>query len=140
VENLLSGQARREELQLEVKLDHDLPAVQSEERAFKQLTYHLILNSMDRSEAGGIVTVAVGRSGNGCVRLSVTDSGREVTEPIRPEPFEAGSEEEAYRTLAPPLVGLPLCATLAERLGAALTTHADEDGVHFVVELPPTLA
>jgi signal transduction histidine kinase len=136
VENLLSGQARREDLQLEVDIASDVPAIQSEERTFKQLVYHLILNSMDRSEPGGLVAVSVGPNGSNAVELVVTDAGGEVTEPIAPQPFEAESEERAHRTLAPPLLGLPLCATLAERLRTTLTTHTDRDGVHFRVELP----
>lgn len=135
VENLIAGQARREDLLMEVVLDESIPVIESEERAFKQLIYHLILNGIDRGEPGSKVRVVAERDDDYFV-FSVTDSGPEVVEEIRPRPAPPVTEKEATETLAPPLLGLPLCATLAERLGATLTTASDSDGVHFVVKLP----
>lgn len=140
VENLLSGQARREDLKLQLRVDEGLPAIESEERSFKQIVYHLMLNSMDRSDPGGLIQIAASENTDRELVVTVTDTGPEVTEPIHARAFEASSEEEAHRTLAPPLLGLPLCATLAERLGGSLTTHADSEGVHFVVTLPRSSA
>ncbi len=135
VESLLVGQARREELRLELELDESLPVVELEERAFKQLVYHLIVNSMSRSAAGDSIRIAARRDDDQMV-LSVTDSGEEVTEDIRPQPMPSVPEHDAAETLAPPLLGLRLCATLAERLGASLSTEFDEEGARFVVRMP----
>lgn len=135
VENLLSGQARREDLRLEVTLDEDIPVIESEERAFKQLVYHLILNSMDRSEPESIVRIRA-ECVDDVLIFSVSDSGPEYNAEIPPEHAPPAAESEAVEALAPPLLGLPLCATLAERLGADLTTTADADGVHFIVRMP----
>ncbi len=135
MENLLAGQARRESLQLEMKVEPGLPAIVTEERAFKQLVYHLILSSMDRSEPGGAVRIAARDEGDELV-LTVTDSGPEISEPIRPGHVPDVSDEGARDTLAPPLLGLPLCAFLAERLGSTLTVATDQEGVHFGVKLP----
>lgn len=135
IQNLLAGQARRENLYMEVNLEPDVPVVDCEERPFKQLIYHLILNSMDRSEPGGVVRLAAYREGDDLV-FRVSDSGPGVTELTRPRPAQPVSEEEARETLAPPLVGLPLCLALAERLGASLVTTTDQEGVHFTVRMP----
>jgi len=134
VENLLVGQARRQEVRLDVDLDESLPAVEIEERAFKQLVYHLIVNSIDRSNPGDRVRIVARRDDDQMV-LSVADSGDEVTEDIQPEPIPSISERDAVETLAPPLMGLRLCATLAERLGASLSTESDGEGTRFVVRM-----
>ncbi len=135
VENLLSGQARREDLELDVDIPDQLPTLETDEKAFKQLTYHLILSSLDRSEPGAAVRVSASSSAENKLVIRVTDSGPEYTRPIVPEPFETVPEDDADDNLAPPLLGIPLCATLAERIGASLTTCADSDGTHFVVEI-----
>jgi signal transduction histidine kinase len=134
VENLLVGQARRQEVRLDVDLDESLPTVEIEERAFKQLVYHLIVNSIDRSNPGDRVRIVARRDDDQMV-LSVADSGDEVTEDIQPEPIPSISERDAVETLAPPLMGLRLCATLAERLGASLSTESDGEGTRFVVRM-----
>lgn len=135
VENLLSGQARREELALKFELDDSLPVIETEERAFKQLVYHLILNSIRRSDPGDTVRI-VARRDDGHMIISVSDSGGPINEEIRPQPDPSVSEKEAAEALAPPLLGLPLSATLAERLGASLSIDSDEEGMHFIVTMP----
>jgi signal transduction histidine kinase len=135
VENLLSGQARREDLRLEVDLDESLPVIETEERAFKQLIYHLVVNSMNRSTSGEAVRISAGRDDDHLV-LSVSDSGGAVTEEMQPQPVPTVSDQEATERLAPPLLGLPLCATLAEKLGASLSADGDEDGTHFTIRMP----
>jgi signal transduction histidine kinase len=135
VENLLSGQARREEIRMEVDLDESLPVIETEERTFKQLIYHLFLNSMNRSTPGDTVRIFAGREDDELV-ISVSDSGGEVKQSTRPQPVPSVSENEATKTLAPPLLGLPLCATLAEKLGASLSTRRDGDDIRFVVSMP----
>jgi signal transduction histidine kinase len=134
MENLLSGQARREELQMDVTFEEGLPDVETDERAFKQIIYHLILNSMDRSEQGGIVHVNACREDDDLV-ITISDSGPEVTADIRPRPTPPASDD-ALDALAPPLMGLPLCATLAERIGVSLSISADADGTHFSIRMP----
>ncbi|MFW5867448.1 MAG: sensor histidine kinase [Armatimonadota bacterium] len=135
VESLLVGQARREELRLELDLDESLPVLEIEERAFKQLVYHLIVNSMSRSAAGDTIRIAARRD-DGQMVLSVSDSGEAVTEDVRPQPMPSVAEHDAAETLAPPLLGLRLCATLAERLGGNFSTESDEDGTRLIVRLP----
>jgi signal transduction histidine kinase len=135
VSDLLSGQARREDIALSVDVQDDMPVLETEERAFKQLVYHLMLNGMDRSEAGDTVTVNA-RCENEHLTLSVADRGSAVTAEITPRPVPEMSEEDAADTLAPPVLGIPLCATLAERLGGTLTVDAEAEEVRFVLKMP----
>ena len=135
IENLLAGQARRETLQLETQVEPGLPQIETEERAFKQLIYHLLLSSMDRSQPGSVVRIAARQDGDR-LALTVTDSGTELSEPVQAGRVPVVSTDHARDTLAPPLLGLPLCAYLAERLGSPLTVSTDQEGVHFEVRLP----
>lgn len=132
VETLLIGQARRAEIRLHFETA-DVQHVEAEERILKQLAYHLVLNSLDRSKAGDMVSVIAEASDR--FILEVTDAGpmvRRQPEPLRVPTAEGDAEDQ----LAPPVVGLTLCATLAERLGGHLYVSSDAEGVHFCFEKP----
>lgn len=131
VATLLVGQARREEIKLHIETD-DVPSVEAPEALFKQLLYHLMLNSIDRSEEGD--TVSVVGTGGDYLTIEVSDIGPMVEDQPRPVNLPVLSENEAMRMSTPPVVGLPLCATLAERLGGRLYVSSDAEGVHFVFE------
>ncbi|HCA45867.1 MAG TPA: hypothetical protein DEP45_00540 [Armatimonadetes bacterium] len=135
VENLLAGQARRQHLRLELNLQPGLEPITLEERAFKQLAYHLILNSMDRSSSGGTVRVWARREGADLL-LIISDSGVEMRGDIPPQPLPELSATHTENAPAPPFLGLPLCAYLAGRLGGTLTAETGDEGVHFTARLP----
>lgn len=135
VEALLTGQARRAEVSLELDIPDDLPPVEVPERPFKQTLYHLLLDRIDASQPGDEVRVTVEATDR--VRLIVTDAGTPPdARDLEPRPMPALGEEEARSANAPPAVGLPLCAALVGTYGASLTLKTDEDGQHFTLELP----
>ncbi|MEA3401312.1 MAG: histidine kinase dimerization/phospho-acceptor domain-containing protein [Armatimonadota bacterium] len=135
MQTLLVGQARREDVGIGTRTPDDLPEVDVEERPFKQLLYHMLLHALDRSREGGIVQVSV--ETDGALTISVTDSGPPVSPgDLQPRKLPSVDEEAARHKLAPPLLGLPLCATLAERLGGRLEAHTDADGTHLRFILP----
>ncbi|NLO06740.1 MAG: hypothetical protein GX131_13015 [candidate division WS1 bacterium] len=135
LENLLAGQARREDIRIETDLPDDLPLVNVEERPLKQLIYHLLLASVDRSKSGDTVKLSLRRAEDALL-MQVTDAGPALKRVPGPQPLEAVSEEEGREALAPPLLGLPLCATLADMIGGTLSVSTNDEGVHFVFELP----
>ncbi len=135
VENLLAGQARRQNLQLALDVEPGLEPIVVEERTFKQLAYHLILNSMNRSSAGGVVRVAARQEGDDLL-LTISDTGVEMRGAIPPEALPELPEGYSETALAPPLLGLPLCSYLAGRVGGTLSAETDDEGVHFAVRLP----
>jgi len=135
MEALLSGQARREDVRVETRTPDDLPTIEVVERAFKQVVYHLILHSIDRSGPGDLVTVEAAHEG--ALTIIVTDCGPEPdADEAAPRDEVSFGEDEAREALAPPLLGLPLCATLAARLGGRLRVHGDADGYHFALGIP----
>ncbi len=134
---LLSGQARRNDVKIERQVAEDLPTIVAPEKTLKQLLYHLILHAIRRSKPGETVIVSA--------ELDETEEVLEVTiadhgEPVAPDllvPQEiAVSEQEAQDALAPPLLGLPLCATLAANMGGKLTTITGGEMTRVVFALP----
>lgn len=136
MENLLTGQARRNDIRLEVRLTENMPKIKTYERFFKQAVYHLILNSIERSSPGDMVTVEV--TVDDALRIIVTDAGPEPLEiPSGPPKLTEAATAPIENELAPPLaVGLPLCVELTARLGGSLQVSSDEQGSHFTLELP----
>lgn len=135
VENLLAGQARRQNLQLALDVEPGLQPILLEERTFKQLAYHLILNSMERSTAGSVVRIAARQEGDDLL-VTISDTGAEMRGAIPPQALPELPEGYAETALAPPLLGLPLCSYLAGRLGGTLSAETDDEGVHFTARLP----
>ncbi len=135
IETLLVGQARRADIKLEVDVPADLPQLEADERGFKQLLYHLILSSLDRSTPGERVNVAA--EADEMLTMIVTDSGPPAPDDeLRPRTQQPLPADRIQYPLAPPVLGLPLCATLAARLGGSLSCRSDEEGTHFVLQLP----
>lgn len=135
VEALLSGQARRDEVGLEVHTAPDLPTIEVAERPFKQLLYHLMLNAIDRSDIGDVVSVEAVCDEE--FTVTVTDRGPEpAAADLEPREMAGPREEQAQEVLAPALLGLPLCATLAAQLGGRLTVRSDAEGHHFIFTMP----
>ncbi|MGC9318007.1 MAG: histidine kinase dimerization/phospho-acceptor domain-containing protein [Armatimonadota bacterium] len=132
---LLVGQARRDDVGIGTRAPDDLPAVKVEERPFKQLLYHMFLHSLDRSPEGG--TIQVRAEADDTLTITVIDSGPPIPPgDLRPRSLPAVEEEAAKTKLAPPLLGLPLCATLAKRLGGRLESHTEADGTHLSFIMP----
>ncbi len=135
MEALLSGQARREDVRVETRTPEDLPTIEVAERAFKQVIYHLMLHSIDRSGPGDLVIVEAAH--DSALTIAVTDWGPEPdADEAAPRDEVSFGEDEAREALAPPLLGLPLCATRAARLGGCLRIHHDTEGCHFTFEIP----
>ena len=136
VQLLLLGQARREEVRLEVNLVPELPRIAADERRFKQLIYHLVLKALDRSAPGDTVFVEAAPSWGGSVRLSVTNSGPALSEaergrsplPGRPRPRRAAP---SARRAGPEPVRQP-----GDEMNGELMVSTDAQGTHFVVEIP----
>lgn len=133
---LLAGQTRAAHVSLDADVPDDLPAIDADERRFKQLLYHLLITSMARSEPEQTVSLAAGLEGE-VVRVTVTDRG----EPIS-EAEVAAALEQAPETIAdegapaPNAMGLPLCAALAEAMGGPLSITSGLEATTFSFEVP----
>ncbi len=135
MERLLIGQARREEVEMRVRIDGQLPPMQVRERPFKQVLYHLMLHSIERSGPGD--TVMITAEADALLTITVTDSGPVLAEgEIVAESLPELDDERASEELGPPMLGLPLCAALAASFGGRIIARSDAQGSHFALEVP----
>ena len=72
--NLLALKARENGIDLVTRAPEDLPFVNGDPRAFKQIVLNLVSNAIKFTERGGTVTVSAGVDGSRLV-LRVTDTG-----------------------------------------------------------------
>ncbi len=72
--NLLALKARESGIDLVTRAPEDLPFVNGDPRAFKQIVLNLVSNAIKFTERGGMVTVSAGVDGSRLV-LRVTDTG-----------------------------------------------------------------
>ena len=72
--SLLALKARENGIDLVTRAPEDLPFVNGDPRAFKQIVLNLVSNAIKFTERGGIVTVSAGVDGSRLV-LRVTDTG-----------------------------------------------------------------
>jgi two-component system, NtrC family, sensor kinase len=101
----------------------------------QQIAVNLIVNAVQAMGTRGQLTLAVGPSGPGRVRLAVQDTGPGVRPEIAKrifEPFFTTKPEGQGTGL-----GLSICYQIAEEHGGTIRVEpAPERGACFVVELP----
>jgi signal transduction histidine kinase len=135
VQDLVSGTARQEKVALAFAPQDDLPAVNADERTFKQLLYHLLLGAVDRSNAGESVQLAVA-SVEDAVEVRVTSIGQALSPDdiaaldSPPERLPIGAEG------LPAVLGMKLCAGLATHLGVTLSHSSSKGSVTMSFALP----
>jgi two-component system, cell cycle sensor histidine kinase DivJ len=72
--NLLALKARENGIDLVTRAPEDLPFMNGDPRAFKQIVLNLVSNAIKFTERGGVVTVSAGVDGSRLV-LRITDTG-----------------------------------------------------------------
>jgi cell cycle sensor histidine kinase DivJ len=77
--NLLALKARENDIDLVIRAPEDLPQVNGDPRAFKQIVLNLVSNAIKFTECGGTVTVSVAVDGTR-LALRVSDTGVGISE------------------------------------------------------------
>jgi signal transduction histidine kinase len=96
------------------------------------ITSNLVQNSIDATEAGRSVVVAL-RSGPDCASVIVSDEGRGIAEELRPHLFEPGRTGRSGSSG----LGLAISRLIARQIGASLTLESTgAGGTTFCLKLP----
>ncbi|MGH9420444.1 MAG: sensor histidine kinase, partial [Thermoanaerobaculia bacterium] len=128
VRQLVKGRADAKGIIVADRLPGDLPHLRADRRTLKQMLLNLLSNGIKFTAAGGSVRIEACVAGNGCVRLSVSDTGIGI------------ASEHLDSVLAPfgqvdsPLarehqgtgLGLPLVKAMVERHGGRLEIDSVE--------------
>ncbi len=136
---IISDQAAKGGVKLVDAIPKDLPPVQADQRALKQILLNLLANGVKFTPPGGSVTLAASRLSDGGLALSVADTGigiaadqiAHVCEPFRQAD---GDLSRPYQGTG---LGLSICRRLAELHGGELTIESTEKlGTTVTVSLP----
>jgi len=108
--------------------DDDLPDINGDHRAIKQMTFNLITNSIKFTDAGGEIRVTIAQEGQ-WIAIRVEDTGIGIAPEDLPrlaQPFEQVSTPEAKeRNVRGTGLGLALTKSFAEMHGGYITIESE---------------
>jgi two-component system, NarL family, sensor histidine kinase BarA len=146
IEGLLTvmrPQSEVKRISLTVRLEPELPTVDTDAGKVQQILYNFLSNAIKFSPEGSTVTVFAGRSvrgdGSPGLRIGVIDEGPGIPEDMQDTIFEKFRQVDASHTRSHTGTGLGLaiCRELAEILGATVSLVSKPGkGATFSVELP----
>jgi signal transduction histidine kinase/CheY-like chemotaxis protein len=120
------------EIDVQMHLD-EIPPVDGQPAELRVVLTNLILNAVDALGNGGILRIASGRAGDG-VEVSVTDTGRGMSEEVRRRIFEPFFSTKGSRGTG---LGLAMVYGIVARHGGEITVDSTEGvGSTFTVRLP----
>jgi signal transduction histidine kinase len=126
-------------LTVETEVAGDLPGVESDARALKQVLLNLLSNAAKFTDEGGRIVVRARRAGDGAVRLEVSDSGVGIAPEDQARIFEEfhqidGSAERQFGGVG---LGLAVVRRLTEAVGAEVDVKSEPGkGATFGVLVP----
>jgi len=138
VDSVSAQAADRGVVILDRSADLNLPDILCDPMVLKQALLNLLSNAVKFNRKDGTVTVACGQSEDGMLRISVTDTGRGISESNRRrlfEPFDRlgmeGSDIEGAG------IGLTIAKRLVELMDGSIDYDSVEgEGSTFWIELP----
>jgi len=140
---VMRPQSEAKRIALSVRVEPDLPTVETDAGKLQQVLYNFLSNAIKFSPEGSTVTVFAGRSvrkdGGGGLRLGVIDEGPGIPDDMQETIFEKFRQVDASHTRqhSGTGLGLAICRELAELLGATVAlSSAPGKGATFSVELP----
>src|SRR5262249_22712064 len=129
---LLRHLASQQDIVIETRLADDLPPVQADEHALREIFFNLLSNSLEAAGPGGRVVIHCQRD-NGFVLTEVSDSGPGIPEEVREGRFEPfWTTKETGTGLGLYVVG----RRVGELGGAIRCDSSPERGTSFTVKLP----
>jgi signal transduction histidine kinase len=137
---LVEPQAAAKGLSLRWSAETGLPAFRADARALIQTLVNLLGNAVKFTPAGGSVTLAAARTGNGDIEFSVNDSGVGMDEADIPRalaPFGQIKSSVYLRQQEGTGLGLPIAKSLVELHGGSLAlASAPGQGTTVTIRLP----
>ncbi|MEM1035587.1 MAG: PAS domain-containing sensor histidine kinase [Pseudomonadota bacterium] len=139
---MVRRRAEEKGLQVDLIHDDDLPLIDADHRAIRQMILNLVTNAIKFTDSGGAIRIMVNRQNNE-LRIAVRDSGVGIPSEALPrlaQPFEQVAETSDRNHQGTGL-GLSLTKSFAELHGGRLTIASEEGKgtmVSFYLPLPST--
>lgn len=138
---LVAGRAEQGGVKVVIDVPSGEPRLLADELRVKQIVLNLLSNAIKFSSPGQTVNVAVRRSDDGGLAISVADRGCGMTPDeieLALQPFGQASSAIAKRKEGTGL-GLPLARRMAEIHGGTLSIHSvPGEGTEVTVAFPPS--
>ncbi len=132
VVKLAGKQATKSHVEIEVKVNGDLPLVMMDAEQMKQVLLNLILNGIDAMPYGGRLTISAIRS-DGDLEIAVQDTGKGIDPAVRDNLFSPFVTTKARGTG----LGLAIAHRLVSQHGGHITADgAGRSGAIFRIRLP----
>ena len=123
---------------IDVKLQPDLPSIETDDGKVHQIIANLVENAMKYSNPGAPVSIK-GRVDNDGVLLTVADRGRGIPQDQQAKIFDRfyQVDQSSTRAVGGTGLGLYICRAMADALGARIwLDRSDESGSVFALWLP----
>ncbi len=135
---IIAGQARAAKIALNNLVTDDLPSLEIDEQAIRQVIVNLLSNAIKFTPAGGDVSIEAGHQGD-CLVLTVSDSGIGIPEEVLPRlmrPFERIDNDLNRQTEGTGL-GLAISRALVDLHGGTLKIDSTfGEGTSVTMKLP----
>lgn len=143
--------ADKQKQHLHLRVEPELPRCRSDAGRIKQILYNLLSNAVKFTPPEGTISVSVARDvpavpdaggraeDDGCVRISVRDSGPGIPKEHQAKMFEKFRQldSSATREYAGTGLGLAITKELVDMLGGAIELESEEGaGCDFTVRFP----
>ena len=136
---LLKERFAHHNIVMKTKFDPELVFIKADRQKFKQILFNLLSNAVKFSkEEGGIITVAVERSGD-MAKISVSDTGIGIREEDMPRLFQKFEQLDSgiTRKYEGTGIGLSITKQLVEMHGGSISVESEYgEGSTFTVLLP----
>ena len=140
---MIRRRAADKDIELTLNSGQDVPDIEGDHRAIKQMVLNLVSNAIKFTDPGGFIKVMVSKEGS-FVRVAVADNGIGIPKQDLPrlaQPFEQSSADENRNSKGSGL-GLSLTKSFAEMHGGRLEIESDYGQgttVSFLLPIdPPT--
>ncbi|MFO0850689.1 MAG: ATP-binding protein [Gemmataceae bacterium] len=131
--NIVTSRAQRAGVTVDLRLGDDPLVARVDPDQFVSLLTNLIINALDASQAGGRVQVDGGRTPDGQIRLSVSDSGSGISADVMDVLFTPFATTKPAGTG----LGLAVAGRVATDHGGTLTAaNRPGGGASFTVTIP----
>jgi two-component system sensor kinase FixL len=139
--SLTRVEAVQQEVEIEARIDPDLPAVVADRIQIEQVLVNLLRNALDAMETanaeGRSITVAARRKGDHAIEISVADSGPGVADEVTDTIFEPFVTTKTKGMG----MGLSISRSIIESHGGRLrTARSAGSGATFIFDLPTSAA
>ncbi|MBG0788923.1 MAG: GHKL domain-containing protein [Desulfovibrionaceae bacterium] len=132
--SFLENETRHRDIQVECKLDQDLPLITTDPDQLQQVILNLLENAIDAIDENGTITLSTTRAGDR-VALEISDTGAGISQELLPKVFDPFFTTKAAGEGTG--LGLSIVYSALNKLGGTIDVRSEPGrGTTFTISLP----